>query len=71
MQIVVCFNKVLMGLRNPQVAEQVGYHLGTFLGVIQPKRDSHQNFVRVRVRIHITQALRRRTYLRTEDGVRH
>lgn len=70
MQIVVRLHHLPHHIVSDRVVEQIGTSLGVFMERVTGHRDEMVDFVRIRVKVDVTKALKRGTYLRLRDGSR-
>lgn len=70
MNIVVRLNNIPVSYRTPEVTCLLDNRLGTVIGVIPPKQDYYQAFIRMLVQINIFEPFIPRTFLWIGDGSR-
>lgn len=71
MTIVVRLHNIPLANRTEKVVERIGTSLGVFVGRITSKRDEFTDFVRIKVQIDISHALKRGSFLQLGNGSKH
>lgn len=68
MTIVVQVHNIPIQHQKDKVVERIGAFLGSYMGRVTSKRDEFLDFVHIKVRIEVTNTLKRGSFLHLGDG---